>query len=666
MAIDMIKGKSGKSGILDMINPAVKNPGEEKKISSAEIGGKRDSGQSYALPKSIKNALLGVDGKTKTGIGGININEGDLAKLTPSENKAIEKFIEEDKGTNESKLEAVRAAVKKGVPINRENLQSIQNAFSLGKSLGESGGDVNSSEALLTEAILSGADNGRILSSKVGEVAQLQAALKALGMDISKSSGNLTIVTMDGVDYAIDLKSLAQAGKILLEQGENKDASIKSIKDLFMQRGVNIKGDVQEVNAADAGELQRLEEMEQFLDECINRLSAGVDGVAASILNGSQFRQVVRVEITVSMSIAVEEFNVLRSGINNRWEKIEASKSSQSVQITVSAMIDEMDSFIMKSDALLYTGMKTEKQLLSVSSSLQNARAELENGNMALAKEIAKSAVKILSEINFTPSHRRAELHVNSAYQRFVTGESLYGAKNQLNTLSHLRYEEKSSSRIMLELMRSIGLNNESEVSELFERFGDKAEVKEKLGKDFVNDNVKAILMKLMTKENDEKAGSSIQKLSDAVFGMQLMNRQESSRSEQTMMFIIPMPQVQTDARVIINGRRRVNGIDDGNCSLYFSFETVKLGFTGIKADINANKLSITVFNDDKSSVAMLEEAFNAVDEKFPEWGFSQTSIRVTGFTNTHEKDSEFEESPVATSSSNNSTIMQGEFDYKL
>ena len=126
-------------------------------------------------------------------------------------------------------------------------------------------------------------------------------------------------------------------------------------------------------------------------------------------------------------------------------------------------VISKLDKTILKSDMMLFTDMKTEKQLLQASTQFAEAKKLLSKGNHAEASKIVRDVKNMMDSINFKPSDQKIVHYVkgeNEALQhRSPTGQLL-------TKMSDATYQgSEPSPRAMYDMVRSLGLNHESDVA---------------------------------------------------------------------------------------------------------------------------------------------------------------------------------------------------------
>ncbi len=98
-----------------------------------------------------------------------------------------------------------------------------------------------------------------------------------------------------------------------------------------------------------------------------------------------------------------------------------------------------------------------ERDLLNMSSTLQEARKLLNKGDVNGALEITKTVQNKLSQMTFTPSEKNIQL---MAYKE---GMNVLDMKQ--NIMPAINWQD-TSPRGVLELFRNMGLNHEPEVAE--------------------------------------------------------------------------------------------------------------------------------------------------------------------------------------------------------
>ena len=141
----------------------------------------------------------------------------------------------------------------------------------------------------------------------------------------------------------------------------------------------------------------------------------------------------------------------------NTFKNNGAPQAKQVLETTIT----KLDHAILKSDMMLFTDMRTEKQLLHASSQLAEAKKLLAKGQHVEAGKIVHEMKNLIEKVVFQPSQQKI-VH-------YVKGESLAlnqsAPEQQLLTkmteaTSGTQNNPEPSARQMFEMVRTLGLNH--------------------------------------------------------------------------------------------------------------------------------------------------------------------------------------------------------------
>jgi hypothetical protein len=440
----------------------------------------------------------------------------------------------------------------------------------------------------------------------------------------------------------LDLDKLIEQFRALVDAAKNGQTGFfTSADDLLnaldqLEVGVDEETTTQEVNLeADTSDVlidggEALEDVGNQIAEWVEEALSAVENVAedlmAAIHDSPGLKLYIVESVTVKMQEVAESFKIEQKAMLQVMEKAlseDKPLTSDQVKEVLNTVINKLDDVLMKSDIPLYTSMTMEKNLLKMSSDLQEARSLIAKGDISAAKEIIKWVHKGLENAVFKPSERKVQGFA------LKQGEGLVEDKETLQNKGLLQVQnfkqEGISSRNVLELFRSLGLNHEYEVSEKLSQL-------KTFDKDMkLDNNLKEVLLKLEQdeKQQEHKSVESLEKALNNLNGQQLLNKQGQKDTQQTMFFNIPLVNEQEvkNMKLYVNSRDANNRLDWENCSLYFVVDLKHYGPTGIKVDIQDRGVSITVKNDDENLREVIEPLIDNLGTLLEEVGLKEKDV---------------------------------------
>ena len=342
-------------------------------------------------------------------------------------------------------------------------------------------------------------------------------------------------------------------------------------------------------------------------------------------------------EITKRLSEAANQFKNIKREINRNIDNIVlvAQNNRTNIMPAVKPLlentIDLLDKAILKSDITMLTDMETEKELLTASTLLAEARKHLAKGENSQAVAVLQEVKTKLESMNWRPSNVRIQ-HFLTYKSVFMDNElpSLHTiAGKVVDTAQHFQSLEPSA-RNTYEFIRSLGLNHDSEVAQ--------ALASGKRGADLTDShqNLKAALLQLAKSEGEHVQGTGVSLQTEQALnnltGQQLLSKSEQGSSLQSMFFSLPllMGGKLENVKLYLNAKNEGQKIDWENCSLYFMIETKKLGPTGIMVSSVDRNLSITVKNDNPQLKEKIEPLVNKCKENLKAIGYNIAGVNFT------------------------------------
>ncbi|MBM7704455.1 hypothetical protein [Metabacillus iocasae] len=305
------------------------------------------------------------------------------------------------------------------------------------------------------------------------------------------------------------------------------------------------------------------------------------------------------------------------------------------------AAIKKVDDLLLKSNMMLYADMKTEKQLLEVSTLLQQAKKHVTTGNVKEGATAIQHIKSLLETIEYKPSVNKmvhlvqGELPIaqkpnQASHAKMVTQQ---GERNELvaqrvsekNQAPHVFSQvqrmveetgEQASGRQVLEVLKKLGVGHEREVARslFFQREAQPTS----------QQNVKEALLQLVQHSPNGKVPLQVEQALNHVTGQQLLSKPESGTNVQSLFFQLPYmleDQIKS-VNVYINSQKKQETIDWENCSLYFLFETNKLGPMGVLLTAVDRKLTLTFKSNDEQFAEKAKPLVEWLKENVQSVGF--------------------------------------------
>lgn len=517
-------------------------------------------------------------------------------EISSNDADRISEFIDKTEGAESEKLQTVKTALEKGLPLSARSLQSIQ--------------------AALFEPVLSD-DLQRLLAGNGSDVsAERVDLLRAFAkMAVQKESGTAASPGQAAADLILGTDQPASRDDKVIEwllKALDQVAGLSNSLE-FMDEAVKSEKNQPEYDVPATAVEQT--DRESFIREAVDQFiqSEEVDVPVEALAQGISL---LMKEITPRMAAVKTEFETLRkavtaelTAVRSELDKPVGSNKTNVVE-KLGQAIDRLDNAILKSDIPLYTSMKAEKQLLTWSSELQEARSLASNGQSAEASEIVDRISKGVQEIQFQPAKLKVihrALQQNPSENQFNEKGLHQRALQQINRI----LEPVHTSREVLEAFKAMGLTHESEVVSTL------GQSSKKLKEDWLpKESLKEILMKLAS-DTQEKLTTvtGAEKALNNLTGQQLLSRPEAKPQGQTLVFSVPMEMASRveDLKIYVQSRKDKGKVDWENCTFYFAVHTEKFGDMGIRFAAARKSVSIQVKCDNQG----LRDAVGPLVEDF-------------------------------------------------
>lgn len=456
---------------------------------------------------------------------------------------------------------------------------------------------------------------------------KLEAALDQVRKEIS-SNPTIDLKTIEKIEKALDHTQQ------LNDKGREIAARQKITKELTEIEKDLVKSEPKSIQEAKPKETQSYDLNDQLQ-------SLNIPG-----------KDILITKVTQKLAQATHDFRELKREITRNLDNIERvintfkKNAYPQVKQMLEATISKLDNSILKSEMMLFTDMRTEKQLLQASTQLAEAKKLLAKGDHAQSGKIVHDVKSLIDKFIFKPSQQKIVHFVDkevlgmenrSPSQQLLSkmGESTYNANQN----------HEGSARQMYDMVRSLGLNHESDVANslVFNRNDQSGQEQQH------NQNLKEVLMKLVHGDGQDSNPRVAQQAEQALTnltGQQLLSKSDGNGTLQSMLFNLPLmlggkPE---NLQVFINSKNEGQQVEWENCNLYFLLETKKLGDVGILLNSTDRNLSITIKNDLPGFKEKMEPIAEMTKAKLQEVGYNISSIHFarmspdTSLTTSHEE----------------------------
>ncbi|MDT8861686.1 hypothetical protein N0O92_15820 [Alkalihalobacillus sp. MEB130] len=317
--------------------------------------------------------------------------------------------------------------------------------------------------------------------------------------------------------------------------------------------------------------------------------------------------------------------------VNRQMDQVRHQAQTQAKPV-LEATIKNLDNAILKSEMMLFTDMKTERQLMQASSQLAEAKKLLGRGQVRQASEIVHDVKQQIEKLQFQPSDTKVKHYTaanEQALRELQSPAQSFGTKYAETIRGPI---QEGSPRAMFEMLRNVGLNRDSDIALQLASGREQQDLSER--------NLKSILMQLA---RGEEEGSRLQQLANQavtnVTGQQLLSRSDHQSNLQSLYFQLPflLENKVENLQVYVNSRNEGDKIDWENCSLYFLMETPKMGEIGIVVSSNERQLSVTLKNDNDDFQEKMKPLIDMAVTKLSEIGYSINGINYSKLNSTQD-----------------------------
>jgi len=643
-----------------------------------------DAAKSQAEELNINTQLesLGVDPESELGEALKMVDQAGY----PIDAEMVEEmraFIDNADGSTEDKLETVKKVLDKKIEVSEKVLTLVHTSLHesmlpesvKNRLLEMTEGMTMKAEAkqLLMEIANQLKSDGTLSPDEMSETLTLLAEkMSELGIDLSDlNKENISLLLnalvsegAEELDMTQNLPEQIQSEVTLVEMIGETNAESQVPNDGFgrvLEAAVEpmVESVVEPISIEDA--VAFLENVEENIEKMVKFLKSDTesdDDIQYEELGGLEPTELIedfmsilqnnsntfiRREVTEKIAEVSNEFTEFkRSAVNmlsdvSREIEKESTMSNEEKIDQLSKVIDKLDKVILKSDITLYTDMKTEKKLLKFSSDLTEAKALLEKGQMQEAKKITDAVIKTLDEMQFKPAKIKVMHVVNKkALDQVMQFKEQTGVQILEKQIEHFESVPKSP-RAVVDYMRQLGLNNDSEI---LEQMG--INKNSKVGEYKIENNLRHILEKL-NEETDNKSNvvQAGEKMMNHLTGQQLGNKLESKSQTQTLFFNIPLKMQEEikDLKLYVQSRKQNQKMDWENSSMYFAIQTKSFDEMGIKVTSVSSNVTITVLNNHEELKKTMEPMMNEFKSSIEEVGYHVTGVYYSRLTGASQQD---------------------------
>ncbi|BDG37532.1 hypothetical protein [Saccharococcus caldoxylosilyticus] len=340
-----------------------------------------------------------------------------------------------------------------------------------------------------------------------------------------------------------------------------------------------------------------------------------------------QTKDLIVKTITEKLSQAALDFKKLQIEMNKKLDNAAFLLNSgqtlarQQAKQFVEAVIQTLDRAILQGEFMLFTDMKTEKQMLQASAKLAEAKQLLTGGKQSDALTIVNEVKNLLGGLRFQPADVKMKHFVSDFHFNEQEAMPKQQFLSQLARTLKLPLGEEVSARNMFEQFRQLGFQHEQDVSRALLLKQPAIEPQ----------NIKALLMKLSQGEPGMIASQAEHALANMT-GQQLLSKFDANNHMQTMFYQLPIllhDQMET-VHIYLNSRNDGGKLDWQNCSLYFLLDTEKYGKIGILLQALERNLTLTIKTDNEKLAETLKSLAEMAKENLEAIGYNVKGIAFT------------------------------------
>jgi hypothetical protein len=479
----------------------------------------------------------------------------------------LQEFLKNEPGSLTEKLEVIKIIQQKNIGFTKVQLNAVNIAL-----------------------------HGNSLTDSLIKLVDFKNEVQTIG----DQKGYIDTPREDKAHFEVKNANLSEIRELNTPNKKSEMPSELNFKNQAVQKPDGVSG----LNAF--SDLENLDRSSQSsITEPIQSPPKIVQGLNNEVMQNFVSKDIVVTEVTKKQSQLAIDFKKMQSDVIRNLDtasKLIDAKSLPPVKQVLEAAINTLDKAILKGDFMLYTDMETEKQLLSASSRLAEAKNLLTKGNIVEANQIVKDIKSVLDQVNFKPSNNRV--------QHFPIEQEIQPIFEKVT---------EPSARQIFEMVKGLGLTHEVDVAHAL---ADNQEIP---------NNLKSALLKMFAADGQSK---EVQSALSNITGQQLLNKQDSN-GVQNLLLQLPIvlnKQVE-NVKIFINSQKQSEKIDWENCSLYFVLETKKLGDVGIQISAVNRNLSITFKNKSENLQEIVKPLVEEAMARLVEIGYNIGGIQFKPFT---------------------------------
>ncbi len=652
-----------------------------------------------SVPKGDR-VTVQVEGRTDEGVRVREItadaNGRDQSRPSGRQGDSVDRVLRNfgERDASPELRQAAQRLLNQGIPLTRETVQDLSRYIERG------GGTI--SERLETISMMANkrlaptesqiravheALHGREFTNAMRELIQSHTPTVNNSVDLFDNSRQLVqFPVATGNDNQNSIQILLTQWAQQVQSEPNLMKAIDELKNHLTQqtvtddvRNVINQGINEATNRLEAGrELKARQQIVDTLQMAQNIVANGVNTsnnadlrpqiesyVKNEIFQSYQgsSKQMLITQVTERLALATDEFKGFQRDVSKQLGRVEMiiqqfqTRSTEQARPMLENIIRQLDQAILKNDWLLFADMKTEKRVLEISSKLANAKSLLARGEHMEARQVVREVQQQIDRLQFQPSNQRVQHVVSQEQLSREPRTPAHQLSSLLDQTSRSLLQQDGSPRQLFENIRTIGLNRESELSQMLASGKDSpAESQQK--------NMKSILYQMLRSEEEgSRAHQQAQQALQNLSGQQLMSRTDHQQNMQMLMIQLPLllKGQAENLQVFINSKNDGEKIDWENCQLYFLIDTKKMGEVGISLTVSNRALSVTLKNDASQFKQKVEPIAAKYVDRLKEIGFNINGLKFTKMTVEEEKKANKEEE-----TPQRATMTKEGFDYKI
>lgn len=520
--------------------------------------------------------------------------ESKYSQNTPnSENSfsILQKHKEEFKDMPKEFFDAVKTFEKNGYKLDKSDLNELKNLFKQGEIRAETM-DMSIKKSLPINSEILGEINGFIDLSLLDFLDLKEEYNGSKRGQIRREHPR----QHSGNDVNSITQSIDKALNEMMEQIEKEEEKTPKYKLSHQEQkeNPNIKK-----NIDDSDFLEAIEELKTHINNQNQEINASL------FTQNYDFKLILEEKITPKITSVKTEFEALKTHISKNIEQMMQTPNTKNNADLLFKTIETLDNAIMKSDISLYMDLKGERDLIKLSTKLNQAHDILQKGDYSKARNMLTEISQDLNDIVFKPSLKKIMAISNiptptdSNLNLDYAGEFMSHAINS--------FHEEVSASSLLDFMRTLGINHESEVfQKLFPQINQSSENKvlQEQNNQIRNNlfNLKEILLNLSKSSENISMGEKVKANSaiSAINVNQYQNKFAEEKIMQEMNFHIPVKinNKVADVKVFIKSSQKNMKLDYANFNMYFVLNTELQGDIGIRVSAVDLKLKVELKND--------------------------------------------------------------------